>query len=92
MARRVATGDDDPDDEPEDWQPGDDEEYVPDEGDDDPTLPCPFCKEPIYDQAERCPHCGKYITAEDVPATRKPLWIIIGAILCLFAVYLWIRS
>ena len=92
MARRVAS-DDEPDDEPEDegWS-DDDLEYVPDEGDDDPTMPCPHCQEPVFDEAERCPHCGKYISTEDAPPSRKPWWIIIGALLCLFAVYLWIRS
>lgn len=93
MPKRVAADDEWGDEEPEDdWSNGDDLEYVPDEGDDDPTMPCPHCQEPIFDEAERCPHCGKYISAEDAPPSRKAWWIILGAIFCLFAVYLWIRG
>ena len=94
MPRRVATDDDWEDDEPDgqDWTADDDLEYVSDEGDDDPTTPCPHCKEPIHDEAEQCPNCGYYISEEDAPPARKPLWIVLGTILCLFAVYLWIRS
>jgi hypothetical protein len=93
MPRRVAT-DEDWDEEPEDdadWEPDEVEEYVPDDEDEDTTIPCPHCAEPIYDQTERCPHCEKYISEEeDVPRPRKPWWIVLGAILCLYAVIRWI--
>ena len=58
--------------------------------DDDDTVPCPYCRRRIYEQAERCPHCGKYISEEDddTPA-RMPLWMLIGVIACLIAVLLW---
>ena len=37
-----------------------DEDEFPDEsGDDsDETMPCPYCGDPVYDDAERCPGCG----------------------------------
>lgn len=93
MPRRVAT-DDDWEDESEDdadWVPGDEEEYVPEAENDDPTIPCPHCHEPVYNQAERCPHCEKYISEEEhVSRPRKPWWIIFGAILCLYVVVRWI--
>jgi hypothetical protein len=92
MARRVATEDDWEDDEPEDFGNGDDLEYVECEADEDPTIPCPHCQEDIYDQTEQCPHCGKYFSEEDPPASRKPLWIVITAIVCLCAVLFWIRN
>ena len=70
MARRVATDDDEPDDEDEDWSNGDDLEYVPDEGDDDPTIP-PHCQK-LVSTKRAVPTLWKYISAEDVPTTRKP--------------------
>jgi hypothetical protein len=88
MPRRVAVDDDW--DEPDDdgWEP-DDEEWQPEPEDDDETVPCPHCRAPVYQGAEQCPACGFYLSEEDAPS-RKPWWIVLGAILCLFAVYLWV--
>jgi hypothetical protein len=69
---------DDPDDE--DWGEEDDEE---------PTIPCPYCHQHVLEDAERCPHCEHYISREDAPPARKPWWIIIGVIACLYVVYRW---
>ncbi len=66
----------------------DEEEW--DEEDEEPTVPCPCCREEIHEDAQRCPHCGKYISEEDAPPDRKSWWIIVGVILCLYAVYRWI--
>ena len=57
------------------------------EGDEDTTIPCPYCRRPIYEDSQRCPHCGNYISEEDAPAARKPWWIIVGALLVLYVVY-----
>lgn len=51
---------------------------------------CPQCGEEIPEDAPRCPYCENYVTSEDAPARRKPLWIIVGVILCLYIVYQWI--
>ena len=56
----------------------------------DDTQPCPYCREPVYDDAERCPHCENYLSQEDAPPTRRPLWIIIGTLICLAIVLKWI--
>jgi hypothetical protein len=56
---------------------------------DDVTAPCPFCGEAIYDDAERCPACGKYLSREDAPAGQQPLWVVVGVIVCLAIVILW---
>jgi uncharacterized paraquat-inducible protein A len=85
MPRNVATDDE--------WEDNpDDDEYIPDDESDEATTPCPYCQEPIHEETERCPHCGHYVSEEDAPPSRKPWWIVLGAILCLFAVYLWVMS
>ena len=79
-----------PDDE-DDW----DDDFDADEGDDldasddedEPTVPCPYCRRPIHEEAERCPHCEHYISEEDAPPARKPWWILVGAAAGLYAVY-----
>jgi hypothetical protein len=63
-----------------------------DPGDEDATVACPYCRQPIHEESERCPHCGNYISEEDVPPSRKPWWIVIGVLVCLFLIYLWIRG
>jgi hypothetical protein len=54
------------------------------------TMPCPYCKRDIHEDAPRCPHCENYISGEDAPAGAKPWWLIIGVALCLYAVYRWV--
>lgn len=34
------------------------------------TVPCPYCGQDVYEQAEVCPHCGSYIVDEE--DTAKP--------------------
>jgi hypothetical protein len=60
-----------------------------DEEDDDDTVPCPNCRRAIHEEAERCPYCEQYITAEDAPS-RPPVWLALGVLLCLVIVVLWI--
>jgi hypothetical protein len=64
-----------------------------DDWEDEPaTVPCPYCRELIPEDAPRCPYCETYITDEDqaAPPTAKPWWLILGVIACLYAVYRWI--
>ena len=65
-----------------------DEEFQ--NGDDGDTVNCPYCRAPMYADSPRCPACGQYISKEDLPAERKPWWILVGAALCLYAVYRWV--
>lgn len=62
----------------------------PDE--EEPTVPCPHCRQEVHEDAQRCPHCELYITDEDAPPVRKPWWLIAGVIVCLYIVYLWITA
>jgi len=58
--------------------------------DDDQTQACPECGEMVYGDAERCPHCGNYISPDS--PSRKPLWIIVGAIVCLLLIFcFWVK-
>lgn len=59
------------------------------DGDEEPTIPCPYCGAEIHEDAGRCPHCERYISEEDAPASRKPWWIIAGVVVCLGLVYWW---
>jgi hypothetical protein len=59
--------------------------------DDDDLIPCPYCREPIYEQSERCPNCGKYISAEDALLVM-PTWVIVGVVLGLMVTIFWLVS
>ena len=59
------------------------------EGWDDETMPCPHCREAVYDDAESCPNCGLYLSTEDAPH-RKPWWLVTGVVACLAMVTWWI--
>ncbi len=58
------------------------------------TVRCPGCKKFIDEEAEQCPRCGIYITAEEAPAERRfPWWVSIGIVLALVGIiYGWILS
>ena len=74
-----------------DWDdefgPEDDDEFDVSADGDDTTIPCPYCRRPIHEEAERCPHCEQYISGEDAPPARKPWWILVGVAAGLYAVY-----
>lgn len=61
-----------------------------DQDDEDETIPCPHCGQGVYEDAEWCPHCEKYLSQEDAPSKRKPWWIVGGVILCFLILYRWI--
>lgn len=89
MRRQVAEDEEDDDDRDDDDEAL---EGVYDDEDDDLTVPCPYCQRPIHEDSQRCPYCEKYLSGEDAPPERKPLWIIIGALLCLGIVCCWMMG
>jgi predicted nucleic acid-binding Zn ribbon protein len=72
-------------DDEEDW-----DDDGPDGEEEDTTAPCPHCGAWVYDDAVRCPECGKYLSREDAPRRRKPWWVIIGVVVCLYVMLRWI--
>ena len=60
-----------------------------DDGEDDETVPCPYCHKPVYEDAERCPACGNYLSREDAPS-RPATWLVVTVIICLAIVLAWI--
>lgn len=52
------------------------------DGDDQDLLtPCPNCRNMMYDDTERCPNCGEWVSP---PGTQRlPLWAIVTAVVCL---------
>lgn len=69
------------------WRSDGPDEFEDDDTD-DPTAPCPHCLRPIYDDAERCPACGAYLSREDAPR-RGGWWLWLGAAAGLLAVLTW---
>lgn len=66
------------------------DEWSGDENGDE--IPCPYCKRPIHEESQRCPHCGNYITEEDAAPARKPWWIVVGTLFLFYVVYRWIAG
>jgi hypothetical protein len=58
--------------------------------DDEPTVPCPYCRREIHEDAQRCPYCERYISEEDAPPRPKPWWLVAGVVVCLLLMLLWI--
>ena len=66
------------------WDDDDDESEI----DDDLTIHCPHCLGLVYEDAEQCPHCGNYLSKEDMPWSR-PIWLVVGVVICLGIVFYW---
>ena len=70
--------DDDDDDRDDDPSPSDQ-----DDSEEEDTLPCPFCKKPVYERSDICPHCGNFISFEAESAYPRKLWFLVGVVLAL---------
>ena len=72
-------------DEQDQWTPDTDQDYDPD-GD---QLPCPSCGAMVYDDTDRCPHCGDWIMPLAASArSGRTIWII-AAVLAIIGMLLW---
>jgi predicted nucleic acid-binding Zn ribbon protein len=86
MGYRDSYPDDKDDDEDLDERDDPDESDM-DEDDQPEMVPCPYCRRGIPEDAERCPHCGSYISGEDAPR-RKPAWMVVAAVVLIVAIVL----
>lgn len=66
-----------------------DESDLDDDADSSDTLSCPRCGRDVYEDAQRCPYCGHYVTMDTV-WYRKARWFIVAAVLALLAVLAWV--
>ena len=70
--------------EDEEWDDAYDEEEL-----DEPLIPCPYCGVEMLEESPQCPSCGNYISAEDLPTTSQPTWVILTAVVCLLLALGW---
>ena len=61
------------------WKP-----LMPLYDDDAETVRCTRCGKYILEDSECCPYCRHYQLADE--RNRKPLWLILTAILCIFLI------
>jgi len=59
------------------------ESWEDDDPDDDSPeyLPCPNCREEVYEESEQCPYCGEYITHSTSPWVGRPVWWVVVGLL-----------
>jgi hypothetical protein len=81
----------DADDEESDWDDDEaDEGDTPEDSDEEPTIPCPYCRHEILEDSPYCPSCDRYLSAEDHAASPKPIWIVATALVCLGVAIWWV--
>jgi hypothetical protein len=59
-------------------------------GDAQEFIRCPHCRKYILDEATQCPYCKNWV--EEGGKSRKPLWILITALICVVLGILWLLS
>ena len=60
--------------------------------DEEPTVPCPYCRKEIFEDTPRCPYCERYVSSEDRQgraSERQPAWVIVTALVCLAMALAW---
>jgi predicted nucleic acid-binding Zn ribbon protein len=78
MAKDQDQRDDEEDDGPSD-------EDIKDLGEEHQTAACPNCGAEIYDDAEKCPKCGQYVTRE-FRGSRGPATVALVILVVLLVV------
>jgi hypothetical protein len=67
----------------------DDEAEFDEDSDDEPTVPCPYCRREMLEDSPQCPFCKRFISAEDHTRPRQPAWVILTALACLAMAIWW---
>jgi hypothetical protein len=78
-------------DETDDW----DEDDLPDgvyHDEDVATVPCPYCKREIFEEAQWCPHCENHVSQEDAPPSQRSWFWIVMMLLALAAAFWWVMG
>lgn len=57
--------------------------------DETPTVPCPDCRRPVPDFADRCPYCGNWIIQTAGHSPRRTPWFIVLVIVIVLALLGW---
>ena len=65
-----------------------DHEFPEEDDDDGDLLPCPNCRQLIFDDVPQCHYCGEYITHSSSPFAGRPSWWIGIGILGIVSVVL----
>ncbi len=73
----------------EDWVDEEEGDFDDDSGD-EPTVPCPSRDQEILEDSPYCPHCERFISAEDHAGPRRPLWVLVTALICLAMAIWWV--
>jgi predicted nucleic acid-binding Zn ribbon protein len=81
--------DGDDDDDSLDEDPLESDQDPDDDLDPEESVPCPFCKKLIHEDADVCPRCGNFVGAADAPR-RVPMVIWIGFALAILCVLVWV--
>jgi hypothetical protein len=59
--------------------------------DDTPTVPCPSCRAPVYEFADRCPSCGEWIVPSGGDASRRnPAFVVFVVLIVVALLFLWV--
>jgi predicted nucleic acid-binding Zn ribbon protein len=66
----------------------------PDEADQDEDdapaeVECPYCRMPVSEDADLCPHCRSFISLEDAPRRARAPWIWLAVVGGLLGVLVW---
>lgn len=67
------------DDYEEDFEEPDEADFGDPDDDDDETRPCPRCGKAVWEQIDRCPHCGIWISTyrpDRIPSNRRTFYIL----------------
>ena len=96
MSRRFADDEEWPEDDLSDDDLSDDfgdtvdGDEVDEADEEEPTVPCPYCRRQIHEESLRCPYCEQYISTVDAPRVPKPWWLVIGVAACLYVMLRWL--
>jgi hypothetical protein len=67
-----------------------DDEDLPEDADEETTIPCPHCGEDVYDDTEQCPACGTWLVRDGRPTSGRPSLFVVGVVVALLVILTWI--